>query len=94
MNTIFQTRTKHVSRWAGCLLGLLLVVPDMARSDEAYDVVVIGGSSGGIGAAVGAARLGVKVALVEDTPVLGGMLANGISNIDCYSNEALSGVFE
>lgn len=61
---------------------------------ERFDVVVIGGSSGGIGAALGAARLGVSVALIEDTPVLGGMLANGISNIDSYSYESLSGVFE
>ena len=61
---------------------------------EEFDVVVVGGSSGGIGAALGAARLDVRVALVEDTPVLGGMLANGISNIDCYSYESLSGVFE
>ena len=76
------------------MLALLLVAAGEIRSDEAYDVVVIGGSSGGIGAALGAARMGVKVALVEDTPVLGGMLANGISNIDCYSYESLSGVFE
>ena len=49
---------------------------------ERFDVVIIGGSSAGVGAAIGAGRLGVKVALIEDTPVLGGMLANGISNID------------
>src|SRR5262249_53909099 len=52
------------------------------------------GSSGGIGAALGAARLGATVALIEDTPVLGGMLSNGISNIDTYSLESLSGVFD
>ncbi|MBM3887511.1 MAG: FAD-dependent oxidoreductase [Verrucomicrobia bacterium] len=73
---------------------LLFTAVSIAHADETYDVVVIGGSSGGVGAALGAARLGVKVALVEDTPVLGGMLANGISNIDCYSYESLSGVFE
>jgi hypothetical protein len=61
---------------------------------ENYDVVVVGGSSGGIGAAIGAARLGVSVALIEDTPVLGGMLANGISNIDSYSYESQCGLFE
>ncbi len=38
--------------------------------------------------------MGVKVLLLEDTPVAGGMLANGISNIDSYSYESLSGVFE
>lgn len=61
---------------------------------KAADVVIVGGSSTGIGAGIGAARLGVSVVLVEDTPVLGGMLSNGISNIDSYSYESLSGVFE
>jgi ribulose 1,5-bisphosphate synthetase/thiazole synthase len=61
---------------------------------ERYDVVVVSGSSGGVGAAVGAGRLGMRVALVEDTPTVGGMLASGISNIDTFSFESLSGLFE
>ncbi len=76
------------------ILTALLFAANLSPGDETFDVVVIGGSSGGIGAALGAARLDARVALVEDTPVLGGMLANGISNIDCYSYESLSGVFE
>jgi len=77
-----------------CIIFILLGAVGLARAEESFDVVVVGGSSGGIGAALGAARLGVRVALIEDTPVLGGMLANGISNIDCFSYESLSGVFE
>jgi len=65
-----------------------------ARSTEHYDVVVVSGSSGGFGAALAAGRMGVEVALIEDTPVLGGMLSNGISNIDTFSYESLSGIFE
>ena len=60
---------------------------------QRFDVVIVSGSSAGVGAALGAARLGVSVALVEDTPTLGGMLANGIGNTDSYSVEAQSGVF-
>jgi hypothetical protein len=37
-----------------------------------YDLVVIGGGAAGICAAVSAARLGVKVALVNNRPVVGG----------------------
>jgi hypothetical protein len=59
-----------------------------------FDVVVVGGSSGAFGAAIGAARSGASVVLIEDTPVLGGMLSNGISNIDCFSYQSLSGVFD
>lgn len=61
---------------------------------EKVDVVVVSGSSAGLGAALGAGRMGATVALIEDTPVLGGMLSNGISNIDTYSLESLSGVFD
>ncbi len=77
-------------------IALLLAASQLAGADEerSYDVVILSNSSGGVGAAIGAGRLGVKVALVEATPVLGGMLANGISNIDSYSYESLSGVFE
>ncbi len=63
-------------------------------TEKTFDVVIVGNSSGSVGAAIGAGRLGVKVALIDPTPVLGGMLANGISNIDSYSYESLSGVFE
>lgn len=67
--------------------------PSVSES-RAFDVVVVSGSSGGFGAALAAGRLGVHVALLEDTPVLGGMLSNGISNIDSFSYESLSGIFE
>lgn len=59
-----------------------------------FDVIVVSGSSGGFGAALAAGRMGARVALIEDTPVLGGMLSNGVSNIDTYSYESLSGIFE
>lgn len=59
-----------------------------------FDIVVVSGSSGGFGAALAAGRMGAKVALVEDTPVLGGMLSNGISNIDSFSMESLGGIFD
>ncbi|MGN0855195.1 MAG: FAD-dependent oxidoreductase [Kiritimatiellia bacterium] len=41
-------------------------------SPKEYDFVVVGGGIGGICTAVSAARLGLKVALVHDRPVLGG----------------------
>ena len=41
-------------------------------SAGAFDLVVVGGGMAGTSAAVTAARLGLKVALVQDRPVLGG----------------------
>ncbi len=41
-------------------------------STQRFDFVVVGGGYGGVGAAVQAARLGVKTALIQNRPVLGG----------------------
>ena len=45
---------------------------DNKRTTTRVDLVVVGGGIGGICTAVSAARLGLKVALVHDRPVLGG----------------------
>ena len=37
---------------------------------EGYDVVVAGGGMAGVCAAIAAARLGVRTALIQDRPVL------------------------
>jgi hypothetical protein len=51
------------------------------------DVLIAGGGASGVCAAIQAARMGVKVILVEETPWLGGMLtAAGVSAIDGNHN--------
>ena len=49
-----------------------LGLPDVAPSAGTFDLVVVGGGVAGICAAVSAARLGMKVALIHNRPVLGG----------------------
>ncbi len=49
-------------------LGLPEVIPDAGR----FDFVVVGGGVAGTAAALTAARQGLKVALIQDRPVLGG----------------------
>ena len=43
-----------------------------------YDVIVAGGGPAGVAAAVSAARLGAKTALIERFGILGGMLTSGM----------------
>lgn len=45
---------------------------DEVAEEAAYDFVVVGGGISGICAAVAAARLGLRVAIMNDRPVLGG----------------------
>lgn len=49
-----------------------LGLPSVAPSAGKYDLVVVGAGIAGMSAAVSAARLGCKVALINDRPVLGG----------------------
>ncbi len=55
-----------------------LGLPEQPEDGGHYDLVVVGGGIAGTSAAVAAARLGLKVALVQDRPVLGG---NGSSEV-------------
>ncbi|HRT28563.1 MAG TPA: FAD-dependent oxidoreductase [Kiritimatiellia bacterium] len=50
----------------------LLALPESPDDAGSYDLVVVGGGMAGCCAAVSAARLGCKVALIQDRPVLGG----------------------
>jgi hypothetical protein len=50
----------------------MLNLPKKPESAGTFDFVVIGGGIAGTCAAISAARLGLKVALVQDRPVLGG----------------------
>ena len=49
-----------------------LGLPDTPEDAGEYDLVVVGGGIAGICSAVSAARLGLKVALIQNRPVLGG----------------------
>ena len=47
-----------------------------------YDLVVVGGGYAGMGSAISAARMGCRVALIQDRPVLGG---NGSSEVRVWA---------
>ena len=64
--------------WRRKALGL----PAEPETKGPYDLVVIGGGYSGMGSALAAARLGLKVALVQNRPVLGG---NGSSEVRVWA---------
>ena len=65
-------------KWRRDLLGL----PDSPIEQSGYDLVVVGGGYSGVGTALSAARMGCKVALIQNRHVLGG---NGSSEVRVWS---------
>ena len=61
-------------------------LPTGISTGEDYDIVIAGGGPGGVPAAVASARLGRKVLLVHDRPILGGN-ASGEIGIPSYGAE-------
>ena len=59
-----------------------LALPEIPISKGPYDLVVVGGGYAGMGSALSAARMGCRVALVQDRPVLGG---NGSSEVRVWA---------
>lgn len=59
-----------------------LNLPAVAPETPVYDLVVTGGGYAGMGAAISAARQGLKVALIQNRPVLGG---NGSSEVRVWA---------
>jgi hypothetical protein len=62
-----------------------LGLPEKPDEGGTYDLVVVGGGIAGTAAAVSAARNGLRVALVQDRPVLGG---NGSSEVRVWPQGA------
>src|SRR3982750_343320 len=84
-------------RKVAALFGLLVACQGLALGAEppgvrAYDVVVYGGTSGGIIAAVQAARLGKTVVLVEPGKHLGGLTSGGLGATDIGNKAAIGGI--
>lgn len=72
----------YIIGWACCLLLSLSACAPKEQIRET-DVLVIGGTTGGISAGLQSARLNVPTLIVEETPWLGGMItAAGVSATD------------
>lgn len=79
---------------AGSLVLLLLCLAwnAPAVAQDRYDVVVYGGTAGGVAAAVQAARMGRSVLLIEPSNHLGGMTTGGLGATDIGSKTAIGGI--
>ena len=76
---------------AGLLAGGSL--PSARAADaEVYDVVIYGGTSGGVTAGIQARRMGKSVVLIEPTKFLGGLTTGGLGATDIGNKQAIGGI--
>jgi len=81
----------HVLRSVLFVTTLMLCATGV-RAAEEYDIVVYGGISGGVTAAVQAAKMGKTVLLIENGKHLGGLSAGGLGATDIGNKGAIGGV--
>lgn len=88
---------KPRSHRSGLILFLYLlflsVQPSIGaeRLDE-YDVVIYGGTSGGIAAAVQVSRMGGRVLVIEPSKRIGGLTTGGLGHTDIGNKAAIGGI--
>jgi len=73
-------------------LGVFLLHGTAHAERHDHDVVVYGGTSAGVIAAVKAARLGKSVVLIEPTMHVGGMTSSGLGATDTGNKGAIGGL--
>jgi len=75
------------------LVLVLLAAASLARgASAAYDLVIYGGTSGGVASAIQAARMGKTAVLIEPTQFLGGLTTGGLGATDIGNKRAIGGV--
>ncbi|MCA9039718.1 MAG: FAD-dependent oxidoreductase [Planctomycetaceae bacterium] len=74
------------------VLTVAMFDADWVKGNTQADVCVYGGTSGGVVAAVQAARMGKKVILLEPGRHLGGMTSGGLSAVDIGDPRTVGGI--
>ena len=57
-----------------------------------FDIVVYGGTSAGVSAAIQSSRLGKSVVLIEPTKRIGGLTTGGLGQTDIGNKQAIGGI--
>ena len=81
-----------MSRILSACLAFAIALSLPTRAADEYDIVVYGGTSGGITAAIQAKRMGKSAVLIEPTKFLGGLTTGGLGATDIGNKKAIGGM--
>jgi hypothetical protein len=83
---------RRIACFALLLPSMVLPASFAVAANRTFDVVVYGGTSGGVTAAVQAARMGKHAALISSTPHLGGLTSGGLGWTDVANPSIVGGL--
>jgi len=77
-----------------CLISVILIWfnPIVSGQNKYFDLVVYGGTSAGISAAIQASGMGKTVVLIEPTSRIGGLTTGGLGQTDIGNKQAIGGI--
>lgn len=81
--------------WLALALGVLAgttVAHQPAAAQEAFDIVIYGGTAGGAATAIQARRMGKTVVIIEPGKHLGGLTSGGLGATDIGNKAAIGGI--
>lgn len=73
-------------------ISLLLIFTSGLKSQTKYDIVIYGGTSAGVAAAIQSSRMGKSVILIEPTHRIGGLTTGGLGATDIGNKQAIGGI--
>jgi len=77
------------------LVTAMVLIPGCNQAnvqENQFDIVIYGGTSSGVAAAIQSSRLGKTVILIEPTGRLGGLTTGGLGQTDIGNKQAIGGV--
>src|SRR5688572_23030913 len=70
----------------------VILLPVSWAQETTYDIVIYGGTSGGVAAALQAARMNKSVIVIEPGTRLGGLTSGGLGQTDIGNKQAIGGI--
>lgn len=73
-------------------IACLVAFAGFAQQTPNFDIVIYGGTSGGVSAAIQASRMNKKVLLIEPTSRIGGLTTGGLGQTDIGNKQVIGGI--
>jgi len=74
------------------LFLFFLIIQQSNGQTKKYDIVIYGGTSAGVAAAIQSSRMGKSVVLIEPTDRIGGLTTGGLGQTDIGNKQAIGGI--